>query len=132
MIKIDLPIYYTIEYKTKKDKTILIGLNWYRNVHYMLNNKVKKYYHNIIKEKLNGTKQFKNKINITYKIYLKRRGSDFHNVRSVVEKYILDGLISAGIIVDDTDEYINIIKTIPMGVDKNNPRLELLIEEHYE
>jgi hypothetical protein len=38
MLKLILPIYYT-----NKNKTFLVNLNWYRNVHFIENNQVKKY-----------------------------------------------------------------------------------------
>ena len=40
MIEIVVPIYY----KQSKKKTVLVGLNWYRNVHYNTNNNAKIFY----------------------------------------------------------------------------------------
>ena len=34
MIKLEFPIYYTQEFKTKKDRKLLVGLNNYRNWHH--------------------------------------------------------------------------------------------------
>ena len=46
-MKFNLPIYHTFHSK-KKDKTVLVGMNWYRNAHYFLSNKVKESYENAI------------------------------------------------------------------------------------
>lgn len=125
-LKITLPIYYEIEYKTKKNKTVLIGLNWYRNVFFHTNNKVKEHYHNLVKEQLNGESY--NKVKVHYKVYLKRRNTDGHNIRSIVEKYALDGLVENKVIVDDSLDYV-IGTTSEFFLDKDNPRMEITIEE---
>jgi hypothetical protein len=45
---ITLPIYYTEKRKTKPDKTIMIGMSWYRNAHYHLQNKLKQHYNQLV------------------------------------------------------------------------------------
>jgi Holliday junction resolvase RusA-like endonuclease len=44
------------------------------------------------------------------------------------QKFILDGLVRAGIIKDDSQKYINSI-THRFEVDKRNPRVEVTLEE---
>lgn len=122
MTKFTLPIYYTQKFKTKKDKTFLVGLNWYRNAHYMLNNKVKKHYHDLVSEQSGGEKF--DKIVVKFKIYAKRRGTDGHNIRSIVEKYFLDGLVENGIIPDDNIDHVLGTASV-FYVDKDNPRCEI-------
>ncbi len=126
MIRLTFPIYYTQEFKTKPDKTFLVGLNWYRNAHYMLSNKVKKYYHKLVIEQLNNIKF--NQIKIIYKVYAKRNGTDGHNIRAVMEKFILDGLVSNGLIKDDSIAYM-LGDTSEYFIDKYNPRIDLEIYE---
>lgn len=123
-IKITLPIYYEIQYKTKKNKKILVWLNWYRNAFHILSNQVKKYYHNLVKE------QIKIKINkikeVKYTVYIKRKNTDFHNIRSIIEKFFLDWLVVNWIIADDSFDYIQ--KTSSEAfIDKQNPRIEITI-----
>jgi len=43
-------------------------------------------------------------------------------------KFILDGLVQAGILPDDRRKQINSIKH-EFGVDKQNPRVEIVIKE---
>ena len=73
-MKITLPIYWVQEFKTKKDKKHLVGLNFYRNAHYQILNKVKKYYHDLIKDK-NIPEYYETYI-INFKVYLKNTASD--------------------------------------------------------
>lgn len=124
-MKLTLPIYYTIERKRKKPYTFLVGLNWYRNTHYALKNKVKKHYHELVTEKLWGHK-FNSRIFIRYKIYIKRRNTDFHNIRSIVEKFFLDWLTECWAIIDDSFDYVWGTETT-VEIDKENPRCEIEI-----
>ena len=123
MIKITVPIYYEVEYKTKPNKTILVGLNWYRNVHFHLNNKVKHFYHNLIIAEL-GKLKIETPCRPHFNVFLKRKGTDGHNVRSIIEKYVLDGLVECGAIPDDTPEYIQ-SGSWECSYDKENPRCEI-------
>ena len=64
-------------------------------------------------------------LTITFVEPNKRR--DYDNVISGL-KYLLDGLVVAKVIPDDRPKYIDItIK--PIQVDKDNPRVEVVIEE---
>lgn len=126
MISVTLPIHYTQTFKTKKDKTFLVGMNWYRNAHYLITNKVKSDYHKMV------YKQLKNltfgKIRLKYHVYVSRKNTDGHNIRSVIEKFFLDGLVEGGIIKDDSIDYV-IGDSSSYFLDKDNPRIEIFIEE---
>lgn len=122
-MKYTVPIYYEIEYKTKKNKTILVGLNWYRNCHFHLNNKVKHFYHNLIVEQYDNN-PIETPCKPHFAIYLKRKGTDGHNVRSIIEKYVYDALVECGAIPDDTPEYIA-SGSWECSYDKDNPRCEI-------
>ena len=58
MTKIVLPIYWTKEFKTKKDKTTLVGMNWYRNAYFIDQNKMKKHFHSLIKKTITKLQRF--------------------------------------------------------------------------
>lgn len=125
MIKFILPIYYEIEYKTKKNKIFLVGLNWYRNAQFFLNNKVKQHYKELVSEQYNGEKY--DSVEIIYKVYQKRSNTDGHNIRSILEKYALDALVDCGMIVDDsTPRYVRKDST-EYYIDNDNPRIEIEI-----
>ena len=125
-IKITLPIHYTQDFKTKKDKTILVGMNWFRNAHYLVSNKVKHHYHNLVINSL--PKQNFGKIKLDYKVFVGRRNTDGHNVRAVIEKFFLDGLVEGGYIEDDSIDYV-VGDTSSYYLDKSNPRIEITIED---
>lgn len=125
-LELTLPIYHTFTFKTKKDKKVLIGLNWYRNVHYITNNNVKKEFHKLVNEQYDGQKF--NKAHIHYKVYVRTRNTDGHNIRSIIEKYVLDGLVHLEAIVDDSLDYV-VSSSSEFHLDKDNPRIEVTVEE---
>lgn len=126
MTTITLPIHYTQTFKTKKSKTFLVGMNWYRNAHFLVTSKVKNDYHDMV------SKQLKNltfdKIRLKYHVYVGRRNTDGHNIRAVIEKFFLDGLVECGAIKDDSIDYV-VGDTSEYFLDKENPRIEIFIEE---
>lgn len=120
MIEIVVPIYY----KQSKKKTVLVGLNWYRNVHYNTNNNAKIFYSEIVNDFIDGKPILEGKIHVHYKIFLKRKGSDGGNVRSVIEKYVLDAVKQAKYITDDTADII-VSDSSEYFYDKKYPRAEI-------
>lgn len=67
---------------------------------------------------------------ITITWYEPNRRRDPDNV-SGGQKFILDGLVVAGVIKNDSQRYINSIKHM-WGVDRENPRVEVEITEAAE
>lgn len=65
------------------------------------------------------------KCRITYTTYFKldRR----HDVDNVTPKFIFDGLVKAGFLIDDDYKHVVSLET-QCGVDKDNPRIEILVE----
>lgn len=125
-MKIVLPIYYTQEYKTKADKSFLVGLNWYRNAHYMISNKVKHWYHEEVAKQI--TRERFDKVRVHYDVYAARNGTDGPNIRSILEKFVLDGLVVAGVLPDDK---IGILlgDSSDYYIDGENPRIEITINK---
>lgn len=121
-MQITLPIHYTQTFKTKKSKTFLVGMNWYRNAHYLISNKVKSDYHDMIYLMLKG-KKFE-RIKLEYRVYVGRRNTDGHNIRAVIEKFFLDGLVEGGYIKDDSIDYV-VGDSSSYFLDKENPRIEI-------
>jgi hypothetical protein len=123
-MKFEVPIYR--DFKTKsKIETKLIGLNWYRNAHFQILNKVKKEYLWIVKSQYQGKLNVQ-KVSITYNIYFKRRGTDGGNCRSVIEKFVLDALVESGVIANDTLNCVISDESFYF-IDKENPRCEIII-----
>ena len=94
-MEIILPIYTN----TSKKKKVLVSLNWFRNAHYGIKDKVKKQYHEIVFEQLRGAKKpFDKRIGVKYQLWYKRGDCDLMNVVSVLDKFLLDALVQAGMI----------------------------------
>lgn len=129
MIKMEiiLPIYIKLK---KSKKEIFVGLNWYRNVNFYTSNDVKKQYHEIVYEQLRGVKQpFEKQIRVKYRLFYKRKDCDLMNVVSVLDKFLLDALVKAGMIKDDNvNKYVECHAEIA-GKDSKNPRLVCIISE---
>lgn len=129
MVRLSFPIYYTIERKTRKNSTFLVALNWARNCHHFTLNKVKHHYHDLVlKSKLEQNIVISSKrIKVHYKIYTKRT-TDGGNIRSIIEKFVLDGLVEHGIIKDDNVTIV-IGDSAEYYAVKENFRAEIYIEE---
>jgi hypothetical protein len=120
----ELPVYYQIS----NSSTVLVDLNWYKNAHYGLVNKVKRFYHTLVSDLITKhTPRFKGKVHIKYQIYL-HINNDGGNVRSVIEKFLLDSLRDNGIIPNDNIKFI-ISDNAEYFVDDSNPRCMVYIKE---
>lgn len=123
-MKITLPIYYTQTFKSKKPKKMLVGLNNYRNWHHSLSNAVKRHYHELTIAAV-GDAKF-GKVRVHYDVYAARNGTDGGNIRSVIEKFFLDGLVEAGAIIDDSIAYVK-GESSEYFIDPLYPRIEITI-----
>lgn len=127
MIKITTPIYLTFPRKTKKDKTVMLGMNWYRNAHYIESNNAKVIFKSIISEQVSKLPVYSRPITIHYNYRLKRKGSDLNNIHGVISKFFPDCLVELWKLWDDTTEYIVDSRETFMGYDKENPRAEIVV-----
>lgn len=83
------------------------------------NEKIVIYY--IRKSKLKKVKQYPITLRITW--YEKDRRKDIDNI-TFATKSIQDALVKEGILIDDSQKYINKVEHIVL-VDKENPRIEV-------
>lgn len=128
MQKISVPI--RLELGVSKKKTHYLNLNNYRNWQHHLNNQLKKTFKLLIAEKVRGLKPLCKPCRVTFEIYYPtRRLFDVDNIGSVVSKFTHDALVELEILEDDN--YNNIPEIVYRfgGVDKENPRCEVTIEE---
>lgn len=65
------------------------------------------------------------KCKVTYRVYFKNRRR--HDLDNVTPKYIFDGFVEAGFIVDDSLEHITSL-TIEGEICATNPHMEFIIE----
>ena len=96
-ITVTVPIYF----KKNKTKTVLLGMNWYRNAHYSELARAKKFISGVVKDFVDGGPILEGTIHVHYKIYWKRAGTDGGNVRSVIEKFVLDAIQEENLIEND-------------------------------
>ena len=84
-------------------------------------------YHTMIKEACRKASRINNyPVNIVIWFYFKNRPLDCSNC-FYMAKLCEDGLIKAGILKDDSPEYVDCLACVSR-VDKQNPRIEISIE----
>jgi len=67
------------------------------------------------------------KLTLTYYKGSKRR-TDRANILSIHEKFLCDALVECGLISDDNDNIIKSTTYLSGNIDKENPRVECVIE----
>ncbi|MFA6897200.1 MAG: hypothetical protein WCQ96_02865 [Patescibacteria group bacterium] len=124
------PLYVDLPRKTKKDKRVMLNLNTYRNLHFIINNQAKVSYKEVMKDQLEGLK-LKTPIKLKFTLWRKdKRVGDRANVLSVIEKFFCDALVEYGCLADDNDEFISGQVYETGGIDRDNPHVEIEIIEH--
>ena len=124
-----LPIYYIQEFKTKANKTHLVGMNLYRNAHHFLQNAMKKHFQELVLEQLPSVEQQLKQFTVNYKVYYKSPVCDGSNIVALIEKFYLDAIKTHGLISDDNVNYHLGSTWSVAGQDKENPRIEIAIKE---
>jgi len=126
---IELPIYWTIFKKTKKNKTILVGMNWYRNAHFIQQNNCKKYFHKLIQGQLQRTSiGTLESVTVHYDLFPKLMNCDAMNVISCIDKFLMDALQEYKIIENDNVKYYKGGSWNVGERSKNNPRITATIK----
>jgi hypothetical protein len=127
-IRLRLPIYW----ECKGKKPVLVGMNWYRNAHYYLQNKVKKHYHELVRELLKFQEIYIfdrhltfNRCRVSYVLWYKNPASDMMNVVACLDKFILDALQKLGNLDNDAVKNYDMMEARVGGRDRLNPRLEV-------
>ncbi len=127
--KIISPLSVTLPRKTVKDKKIYLNMNTYRNLHHRISNDAKKAYSETLREQLEGL-SIQTPVEVTYKVYkASKRRLDKMNVVSVVSKFLLDSITEYGCWEDDNDDYVKTETILPTELDRDNPRVEIIIKE---
>ena len=124
-----LPIYYIQEFKTKANKTHLVGMNLYRNAHHFLQNAMKKHFQELVLEQLPSVEQKLKQFTVNYKVYYKSPVCDGSNIVALIEKFYLDAIKTHGLISDDNVNYHLGSTWSVAGKDTINPRVEIAIKE---
>lgn len=123
------PLYVTLPRKTKADIKWYLNQNKYRNTHFQILNQTKKIYKEVIAQQIEQLPVFK-QVSLELHIYAAtKRLFDIDNIASVHTKYFLDALTEAKKLEDDNYLFVPETHTYFKGIDKANPRVEILIKE---
>ena len=119
-----------LEVGVNKKKNYYLNLNGFRNWQYQLSNQLKK----LFKIKIASTVRSLDRVDlpckVTYIIYYPtKRVFDIDNIGAVVNKFTHDALVELDILEDDNYNFVYEVTYKFGGVDKDNPRCEVLIEE---
>lgn len=104
------------------------SLNEYMNLHYKSLNRTKQNWRDFIiyiLKKRNLAGMHIEKCRITYRTFFKQNRR--HDLDNITPKFIFDGFVEADFIVDDDLKHI-VSLTTEGGIDKNNPRIEFIVE----
>lgn len=125
IIKVICPLYIDLPRKTKKAKRIYINMNTYRNLHYVVSNKVKKMYLEAVREQLEGI-TIQTPVCVTYKVFKgTARRLDKMNVVAITSKFLLDAVTELGCWEDDNDEHVKTEIIWSTEIDRGHPRVEV-------
>lgn len=126
----ELSVPIKLEVGVVKKKTYYLNLNGYRNWQFQLNNQLKKTFKIQVAEKIRELTPVKGTCRITYTIfYPTRRLFDIDNIGSVITKFTHDALVEFGILEDDNYKIVEEIVYRFGGIDKDDPRCDVVIEE---
>ena len=113
----------------KKEKNFYVNLNIYRNAHHFTLNSAKIAFKEAIQDQVNKL-PFLHKIKLHYRVFApSNRKIDTMNVGSIADKFFCDALVEAGKLTDDNYDYLLYNGFEFGGIDKENPRVEVTIEE---
>lgn len=125
-----LPIYWTQEFKTKKDKVWLAGINAYRNWHHHTSNKFKVEFEQLVTNQIKSWTPIDGQFTLELHLYYKNPNCDGANIIALMEKVVLDALQKSNIITNDNVKYHMGSTWTIAGQDKSNPRCEIYIKDY--
>lgn len=106
-----------------------INMNAANTWHFQVKNQVKKLYETHAWEKIHKMR-FNKRIKLELVLWKKdKRLGDRSNVLCMHEKFFCDALTKSGCIIDDNDIYIESTFYRTGGIDKLNPRVDIIITE---
>ncbi len=127
-IKIITPFRQVVPMKRVADKKYPINMNAYRNWHPMVESKVKKQFTEDLSDQLEGV-VIQTPVEISYQVFKPtNRRLDKMNVVSITSKYTLDAVSFYGCWEDDNDEVVKTETILPTELDRENPRVEVIIK----
>ena len=83
---------------------------------------------NDIRRQLHGV-HIKKPVRLTYALWERDKKRDWDNVLSIAMKYCNDALVRTGVLQNDTQKWVRAYGEPVLMVDRENPRIEITIEE---
>lgn len=123
-LELVLPIYW----QQTSSKTVLVGMNAYRNWHYHTSNNFKKEFTQLVASQLDSC-IISSPYKLEMRLFYKNPNCDASNVVALIEKVVLDALQTSNIIEDDTVKHHLGSSWTVVSQDKTNPRCEITIKE---
>lgn len=125
---LSLPIYWTKG--VKSPSTILVGMNWFRNAHHYDQAKFKRDFHELLSKQLSDITPITTSYTMHYDIFYKNPSCDGSNIVALIEKTVLDTLVTDKVVIGDTVKHHLGSTWSIAGQDKLNPRVEITIIPH--
>ena len=126
------PIAVYLPRKTKAPKRCALNKNAERNWHFQISNQVKVAYCELMAEQMRGV-VLRPPIHLVFTLWkASARKTDRSNILCIVEKMFCDSLTHHGCIEDDNDEFIATTLYRTGGIDRKNPRVDVLAYTHGE
>lgn len=119
-----------IKLYSKRGKVTSLNLNKVKKLHFLTYNKLKIQYSNHMSSLVQKLPIYTKPIEITYILYVPNKiKSDLMNYVAIIDKFFQDVLVKEGKIPDDNYTIVPRVTCKYGGVDKNNPRMEIEINE---
>lgn len=128
-----LSVEYRFHKKLYKFIKFILNLNNYRNLDYISLNTTKIKYKELINPILDTIEPIvdNSELEFIYLYYSKsKRLFDISNPCSILDKYICDAIVEKGIIPEDNISIIKKVSYEYAGIDKLNPRVDLIIKKY--
>jgi hypothetical protein len=130
-MRLVLPTSITLPRKTKEDKKCQLNLNNFPHWHYQTYQQLKKAFKACVEPQMrNIVPVASGAVRLTYTLYhSNNRAVDIPNVLTVVGKFAEDAMVELGVLPGDSHKVIPEVVYRWGGVDKENPRVILEIEQ---
>ena len=126
--KYSVPI--KLEAGISKKKTYFLNLNQYKRWHFQESNQLKRLFKVAVAKDIKQLAPIEGRCKIIYTIfYPNKRKFDIDNIGTVVSKFNNDALTELNILEDDNYSVIVEIVFKFGGIDKDNPRCDVELEE---
>ena len=124
-IRFSVPLHVDMPTRKQPGRKWYLNLNRYRNTHFLVLAKAKRDYSKSVE-----IPKFKaDSIKVTYWLYPKdARLTDIRNVTDVVNKFLLDAIVTKGYIPDDNYNHVCHGGDYFVKIDRDYPRVDVEIE----